>query len=624
MATRRITMRLLAGLTLYAGFGIGSALALPPTPKAEDLAQTQPKIAGVPVSTPAPAELARCRVENVPGADGKPIGHVLLDPSNRVVRRFLAVGTKDYNIKSFYLDGQEVYRETDANGNGRPDQFRWLGVNGSKWGLDPKETGRVTSWARISPEEVSKEIFEAIVAKDTSRIEALLPTDEELKSLGLPAAEIDKVKQRTAGAAKRLIETANALNLTSQAKWVHVELTAPQTTPADAFGGSQDVVRHRNAGVLVDKGDGKAEIFQTGELLQIGAGWRVIDGPAPGAPSLESYGGDGPDAPPPVPVEIQELVKQITEIREPADMSGWPKFHTDRAVILEQIVAKLTGNPAQEAWLRQLLDAYASAADGGVKQASDRLNQWKAQIEKSAPKSPLAGFATFRALAVENNARMKAVADKPAEIGKVQTWWKEQLEAFVKDYPYIEETAEAMFRLAMAHEFSGKDGEEAAKEWYARLAKDFAQSPLGPQAAGAVRRLESEGQPLQLAGPSLNGGNTIDLGQMKGKVVIVYFWASWSSRLKEEAAYLTDLLKANGGKGLEVVTVCMDADPKQAVDAINATQLPGIHIFQPNGTLAAQYGILGPHIFVVGKDGKVTNRNAHIPGLGDEVEKLLK
>src|SRR5579883_111845 len=264
MATKRITTRLLAGLTLCAGLGGGSALALPPTPKAEDLAQAQPKYPGVAVSTPTPADLARCRVEAVPGQDGKPIGHVLLDGNNRVLRRFLAVGAADYNIKSFYLDGQEVYRETDANGNGKPDQFRWLGANGSKWGLDPQETGRVTRWAVISPEEVSKELFEAVQAKDVRRLEALFPTDEDFKALGLPAAEIAKVRQRTAGAAQRLNQTAQALALTEKAKWVHLELAAPQTTPADAFGGAQDLVRHRNAGVLVDKGDGKAEVFQTG------------------------------------------------------------------------------------------------------------------------------------------------------------------------------------------------------------------------------------------------------------------------------------------------------------------------------------------------------------------------
>lgn len=623
MATTRITMRLLAGLTLYAGFGVGPALALPPTPRAEDLAQAQPKYPGVAVSTPTPAELARCRVEAVPGPDGKPIGHVLIDGGNRVVRRFLAVGTPDYNIKSFYLDGQEAYRETDANGNGKPDQFRWLGANGSKWGLDPQETGRVTRWAVISPEEVSRELFDAIQAKDAKRLEALLPGDEDFKALGLPAADVAKVKQRTAGAAERLMQTAQALALTDKAKWVHLELAAPQTTPADAFGGAQDVTRHRNAGVLVDKGDGKADVFQTGELVQVGAGWRVIDGPAPGAPSLNDPASGG-DSPPPVPPAIQELVKKLSDIKEPADQAGWPAYHAARAAVLEEVVAKLQGNPTQDTWLRQLLDAYASAADGGVKAAGDRLAQWKAQIIKTAPRSPVAGFVTFRALLVEYNARTRDAGAKPADVAKIQDWWKEQLEAFVRDYPTLEETPEAMFRLGMAFEFA-KDGEGAAKQWYGALAKNFAQHTLAAQAQGAVRRLDSEGQPFQLGGPNLiPNGPAINVAAMPDKVRIVYFWASWSGRLKEEAVFLTDLMKKYNAKGLEVVTVCMDATPQEAIQAINATQLPGIHIFQPGGTLPAQYGVMGPHIFLVGKDGKVANKNANIPSLGDEVEKLLK
>lgn len=621
MSTKRVTMRLLAGITLSAGLMGSTALALPPTPKAEDLAKTQPAHPGVNVTTPTAAEAARLRVEPVPGADGKPIGHMLTDSNNRVIRRFLAIGSKDYNIKSFYLNGQEVYRETDANGNGKPDQFRWLGPNGSKWGVDPSETGQVTSWARISPEEVSKELFDAIVAKDARRLEALLPTDEDLKSLGLPAAEVAKVKQRTAGAVKKLMETAEALALPTNAKWVHLELNIPQTTPADAFGGSQDVVRYRNAGVLVDRGDGKAEIFQIGELVQFGNAWRVIDGPMPGAPSFVEGGEAG--AAPPVPTEIQDLVKELTDVKDPTEPNGIAGYHMARAQVLEKIVAKLQGNAAQEQWLRQLLDAYGSAAESGHADASKRLNQWHGQIVRSAPKSAIAGYASFRMITAESYAKMRASGDKPEEIGKVQDWWKEQLEVFVKDYPNVDETPEAMFRLAMAYEFS-RDGEATAKEWYARLAKEFDDSPLATQANGAVRRLDSEGTPFVLSGPNLNGQGVIDVAQMNGKVRIIYYWASWSSRLKEEAAFLTDLMRKNHANGLEIVTVCLDATPQEAVQAINATQLPGVHIFQPSGNLPAQYGIMGPHIFLVGKDGKVSNKNAHIPSLGEEVEKLLK
>ena len=104
----------------------------------------------------------------------------------------------------------------------------------------------------------------------------------------------------------------------------------------------------------------------------------------------------------------------------------------------------------------------------------------------------------------------------------------------------------------------------------------------------------------------------------------MYFWASWSTRLKEEAAVLADLVKKHGGKGLEVVTVSMDASPQDAVKAINDAQLPGQHLFQQGGGLATQFGVMGPHVFLVGKDGKVANKNAQVPLLADEVEKLLK
>ena len=40
------------------------------------------------------------------------------------------------NIWSYYLNGVEAYREVDGNGNGKPDQYRWLGPNGGKWGAE--------------------------------------------------------------------------------------------------------------------------------------------------------------------------------------------------------------------------------------------------------------------------------------------------------------------------------------------------------------------------------------------------------------------------------------------------------------------------------------------------------
>lgn len=610
----KLTTRALAALTLWAGFGIAPALALPPAPKAEDMAGVQPKQPGVSVATPAPADLARCRVEPYPNATN-PVGFVLLDGSNRPVRRFVAVGTPSFNILSYYQDGQEVYRETDTKGAGRVDQFRWLGANGSKTGYDVDGNGSVDVWEAISPEEVSREVFEAVVRNDARRLQALLPTADELKAMGLPQAEIDKLMARAANAPKRLADTAAALKLSDKAKWIHVELWAPETTPFDAFGGKADVVRHRNAGVLVDKGDGKsAEVFQLGELVQVGKGWRVIDGPAAGSPSPQS-GDTTAGEVSVVPAAAKDLVDQLSKVR-PEDAAG-------KAAVLEQIVAKLQGDARQTEWLKQLIDAYATAAEGGDAAAAGKLAAWRKQIDSFAPKTPLAGFAAFRALSLEYPTRLKA-ADKPEDVAAVQKWWRDSLEQFVKDYPNTEETPEALHRLGMANEFAGRAGEDAAKGFYATLAKNFPQHPLAPLAQGAVRRLESEGQPFVLAGPNLITGQQLSSGQFAGKVVVVYFWASWYGQLKPEAAALTDLMRKYNGKGLEVLTVCLDQTPQQAVQAINATSLPGQHLFQAGGGLATQWGVMGPHAFLVGKDGKVVSKNAQVPLLADEIEKLLK
>src|SRR5436190_23688185 len=119
----RFTIKALGIATLFAGFGL-EVKALPPQPKVEEMAAVQPKQQGVDVTVLTPADLAKCRVEPFPNAQ-TPVGFVLLDSKNQPVRRFVAVNTPNFNILSFYSDGEEVYRETDSKGSGKIDPLRW-------------------------------------------------------------------------------------------------------------------------------------------------------------------------------------------------------------------------------------------------------------------------------------------------------------------------------------------------------------------------------------------------------------------------------------------------------------------------------------------------------------------
>jgi thiol-disulfide isomerase/thioredoxin len=637
MALKRITTRALATLTLWAGFGL-TAFAQLPAMTVEKALEVKPKQAGVNVSTPAPNEVGRCRVDPIPGGAGKPnLGYVVRDGGGRPVRQFVSYDNKTFNIVAFYIDGQEAYREVILPDSKEPKQYRWLGANGGKWGLDKDHDGRIDEWAVISPEEVSQELLQAIVTRDAKRLEALLMTKENLDALQLPAAEATRIREKAAGAAKKLLATAEALKLSPNAKWGHLELGAPHTTAADAFGGPHDLVTHRNGIIQVQDGD-KMHFVQTGEMVLAGPSrqsWKLVEGPSDGfgtGPNATPNPGTGPEV---LPV-IKDLVGQLDNLdkefgAKPPTAPELVAHYGKRAVILEQIVQKVPAEKQTE-WAKMLVDSLTAAADGEKNDGKSvsRLRQLKDAFAKGGVQNPLAAYAAFRTLQAENSIALAGADAK--SINAVQEKWRAGLDEFVKAFPNAEDAPEAVLRLAMSYEFVRKEGEakeaEAkAKQWYDHLTKTYPQHPHAAKAAGAIKRLDSEGKPLELSGTSVTTGQPFAANHLAGKVVVVYYWASWSTTLADDAKKLRDLKTAYGPKGLEIVTVCLDDDAKVAQQAANGLNLPATHLHAAGGLdrspLAAGYGIhVAPHVFVVGKDGKVVNRNAQVLNLDDDLKKL--
>ncbi|MBX9625113.1 MAG: TlpA family protein disulfide reductase [Gemmataceae bacterium] len=628
MATPRITIKALATLTLWAGFGLTATAQLPALTVDQALA-AKPRQPGVNVQPPAADQVGRYKVEPIPGQQaGSNMGYRLLDAQGRPARQFVTYDNKQFNIVSYYADGVEVYREVVPPSAAEPHSYRWLGANGGKWGLDKDKNGTIDEWAVISPEEVGQELVAAVAANDANRLKALVVSDEHLKALGLPAGEAAKIKERAAGAAKRLADAAKTLNLSPEAKFVHLQLAAPQTTPGDAFGaGVQDLTVHKNGAVLIQDKD-KTHFLQTGELLLVGRAWKVVEGPAAGAPTaLEHTPSTGTG--PAVTDANRDLVTQLHEHDKTAPDADTPpkqaEYHTKRAAILEQIIAK-TPADKQADWVRLLVDSLAAAAEVSGKPgnpAHKRLQELNHNLAQG--KGALAPYSAFRLLVAEHGMEL---ADGKGDIGKIQERWRAGLEAFINNHPSSEDAGEAVLRLAMAYEFAGKDGEAKAKEWYGKLVKNYGGHANAGKAAGAVRRLDAEGQPLAIQGPVLGSGAQFTHGQLAGKAVVVYYWAAWSNTLGEDAKKLKELAEKYGPKGLAIVTVNLDDTPKQAADAVAATGLPGTHLHAAGGLdgspLAAGYGVMVvPHLLVAGKDGKVLNRNAQVTTLEDDIKKAL-
>src|SRR6266851_826968 len=183
MLTVRTTARqgrfipLLAGSLVLLGALAPLAAAAPiPPPTPQQMLNLKPKQEGVAYTIPEADKVATCKVEKVTGRKGS--GWILKDADGKTLRLFFDTNADDkVDVWSYYRDGVEVYRETDTNFTGKPDQYRWLNAGGAKFGIDEAKDFHVKHWKVISPEEVSQEILAALANHDFARLQALMLTE---------------------------------------------------------------------------------------------------------------------------------------------------------------------------------------------------------------------------------------------------------------------------------------------------------------------------------------------------------------------------------------------------------------------------------------------------------------
>lgn len=131
--------------------------------------------------------------------------------------------------------------------------------------------------------------------------------------------------------------------------------------------------------------------------------------------------------------------------------------------------------------------------------------------------------------------------------------------------------------------------------------------------------------------PAFSGKGTLNPGAMKGKVVIVDFWASWCEPCKVELPFLNSLYKKYKSKGLVVVGVNMDEkiDDAKAFLKEHPVQLP-LAYDGAKQVLAQKKNIdKMPTSFILDKEGKEAVRHeAFHPGdekaFEEHIVKLLK
>jgi len=623
---------LLAGCLLLAS-GVSQAWA---APTVTQMLTYRPRQEGINYTTPTAEAEAACTVELIKGTR-KGSGWLLRDGQKNPLRCYFDTnGDNKIDVWSYFKDGVEVYREIDSTYAGKPDQYRWLNTGGSKWGIDENRDGKIEQWKAISPEEVSQEILAALITRDFGRVQALLITDSEIKTLEIPAEQAQRIREQLKTASAKFQDTLGKLTkLSAKATWLHLETPAPQCLPADQTGGRYDIVKYPRGTILYDVG-GTNDWLQTGELIQVGLAWRITDAPTQGAVDENATNNDGSKSEPGYKIRSDNprLLKLIEELgamdkNEAPPMTNKPddpslaRFHLRRADLVEKIIIEVDPKD-RDPWIRQVADSLSTATQAGEPTAASRLTSLVKQLETKMTGTNLAAYVTYREMQADYAVKIAKGVDRSFD--KIQQEWLERLGSFIQTYPKAEDTPDALLQAGMVSEFLNKDIE--AKNWYGQLQKNYPDKIQGIKAGGAKNRLELEGKPLKLAAPLLTDGNiAFDVDEMHGKVAVVYYWASWNNQSAGDFAKLKGLMDSYGSKGLGVACVNLDNNAEEAREFLRKNPAPGSHLHRPGGLdskLATDYGIMVlPQIFIIGKDGKVVSRNGQMGTLEDEIKKQL-
>ncbi len=182
-----------------------------------------------------------------------------------------------------------------------------------------------------------------------------------------------------------------------------------------------------------------------------------------------------------------------------------------------------------------------------------------------------------------------------------------------------------MLQLAVGEEFAGKTDDAIA--WYGKIIAGFPQAPQTAKAAGAKRRLESVGKPIELAGPTLDG-KTASLNQLRGRTVLIHYWATWCEPCKQDLAALKQAQAKYAKQGFTVLGINLDTDRALAIGYLQSNPLSWPHLYEPGGLdnrLATQLGIVTlPTMLLIDKNGNVLNRGIHAAELDGELAKALR
>ncbi|WP_233899341.1 TlpA disulfide reductase family protein [Tenacibaculum piscium] len=195
---------------------------------------------------------------------------------------------------------------------------------------------------------------------------------------------------------------------------------------------------------------------------------------------------------------------------------------------------------------------------------------------------------------------------------------------------FVKNNPNSIISASMLSFYSTTWGKEKTKELYEQLSSENKNSKFGkeitkyielnkePKIGEKFADFESEDQ----------NGKLIKLSELKGKALLLEFWASWCGGCRQENPNLVKTYEKFNPKGFEILAVSLDEDKESWLKAIEKDGLNWEHVSdlkgQRNEALLI-YGINGvPDNFLIAENGEIIGRNLRGDELNAKLKEILK
>lgn len=171
----------------------------------------------------------------------------------------------------------------------------------------------------------------------------------------------------------------------------------------------------------------------------------------------------------------------------------------------------------------------------------------------------------------------------------------------------------------------------------AQLVNGFGESPTIQQLKQKVDKIKAERYKNDPLAPGkvapdfeekLIDGSTMKLSDLKGKVVLLDFWASWCGPCRRENPNVVKLYEKYNKDGFTVLSVSLDKDKKRWEQAIEQDGLVWpYHVSDLNywsSKAAKLYGVSSiPFTVLIDREGKIVQTKLRGPALEQELQRIF-